>query len=833
MPTLLSLLLFSACAPDDQGPRPVDCPNLALSEDVLTWPADLATPVTRTLTLTNACGTRGTLTGTASLVSDDFALDAGDQVSFSLIAERSATLDVTFFPSFTDTAEAELVLATNDPDDPVVAVPLVATSGLVDTGETGETGLSDTEWPSDTETDTEPPTDTDAPTDTGESDRYGDVLITEVLFDAAAVSDALGEFIELYNTTDERIDVQGWSITLPSTGSSLTLDQELSIIGNRYAMLSPDDDLDVNGGVDADYVYDRTLLPLPNAGGTLELRDENGLLVSRARVTDGVTSGVAMGLDPWFLTPSAAANPDRWCAQYWQMAGGDYGTPGVENNACEAYEDDDDGDGYTALYDCDDSDADVNPGATEVVLNGKDDDCDGETDVVSLASVTISTLDGDGQDYLAYRNNLATADIDGDGAVELLVGGWFTDQGEGTSDAYVGTVIGLETTSYLSWSGEIYDNDQFDLHGSGQSQFLGGISQHMGDVTGDGEPDIVVAGSDTGTSLGEVALVVYAGGSTRSGSGSEDEAVLQVTDAAGQSRNRALGYADINGDGIAEIVMGEPYTNDSPTYAGRVSLLEGGEWAGTGSLDDADWQLTGNDGGDYLGTVLGGGDLDGDGYAELLVGQPGDDDGGYEAGAMFVLPGGTLSGSDNIENAAQAKWTGGRNDNVGDGGEPCIADFDGDGNTDDVAIAAPDGGTVYIVYDAGLAGDLDLSSDADGIIESRRAAPEFFGVTMACGDIDGDGETDLVVGAPDDDTDQASYYATDAGEVYVFTADVLQGATALDETDSRFTIRAADLLGFGQTLVTIDLDGDGDHEIIANEPNYDTDHGRLYVIDAP
>jgi hypothetical protein len=175
-----------------------------------------------------------------------------------------------------------------------------------------------------------------------------------------------------------------------------------------------------------------------------------------------------------------------------------------------------------------------------------------------------------------------------------------------------------------------------------------------------------------------------------------------------------------------------------------------------------------------LGTSISAlGDQDGDGDGELLVGAPGADAAGTDAGRVYLWFGETA-----ISLNANEIWDGTT------GGEQfghCVArigDVNGD-LVDDFAVGAPyanatsaDGGRVYLFY-----GGTPLSAGADLVLESPSVGGQFGWSIAALGDFDGDGRDDFAVGAP-----MASATALEAGAVHVYYGDSGGPATTPDWT---------------------------------------------------
>jgi len=175
----------------------------------------------------------------------------------------------------------------------------------------------------------------------------------------------------------------------------------------------------------------------------------------------------------------------------------------------------------------------------------------------------------------------------------------------------------------------------------------------------------------------------------------------------------------------------------------------------TGGMDDiADLILTGEPkANQYFGDFLAVGDVNGDGFADLLVSaaQAGTED----AGKAYLYYGGK-----NVDNAPDKVFAG---ENPGDrfsGGGGCLADMNNDG-FDDVIIGAvhfANRGRVYLFM-----GGPDMDEKADLVFEPEEGATNcWFGRGMTVGDVNGDGYMDLMVSAPDLNND------TGTGRVYLF-----------------------------------------------------------------
>ena len=174
----------------------------------------------------------------------------------------------------------------------------------------------------------------------GQLVQRGDLVVSEFMKDPSAVPDSQGEWIELYNTTDRDINIEGWTLSDgKSNNHTLANGKQLIVVPRGgYLVLGNNADPATNGGVKVHHQYSG--FTLANGADSIILTSRSGKLVDRVDYDDGIfwpdLSGRSINLHP--VSMNAYTNDDArlWCHSTTQLFSGatDTGTPGVFNDVC-------------------------------------------------------------------------------------------------------------------------------------------------------------------------------------------------------------------------------------------------------------------------------------------------------------------------------------------------------------------------------------------------------------------------------------------------------------------------------------------------------------------
>jgi len=429
---------------------------------------------------------------------------------------------------------------------------------------------------------------------------------------------------------------------------------------------------------------------------------------------------------------------------------------------------------------------------------------DGYSDVIAGAYGYNSST---GRAYIyfgsASMNNIADLTFTGE-ASGIQLGQSVSEAGDVNGDGYSDVIIGANVFStftgkvYICFGGLSMDNSpDASITGEAAGNQFGYSVSAAGDVNADGYSDVIAGAWGYSTNTGRAYLFDYF---------MKGHIVPEIT-VSGEALNNYFGRSvsaagDVNGDGYSDVIVGAAgYSANT----GRAYIYFGGEILN----NIADLTLTGDATGIYFGeSVSTAGDVNGDGFSDVIVGADGYN---TNTGRAYVF-----YGSASMNNVADMTMTGESTNNYFGISVSTAGDVNGDGYSDCIVGAkgySTSTGRVYLYY-----GGASMNNVADLIMTGVTTLNQFGISISTAGDVNGDGYSDVIIGA--------NGYSSNTGRAYLFFGgspmDNFADVTITGET-------AGDALGSSVSGAG-DVNGDGYSDVIATAPYYNSGHGRAYIL---
>lgn len=339
-----------------------------------------------------------------------------------------------------------------------------------------------------------------------------------------------------------------------------------------------------------------------------------------------------------------------------------------------------------------------------------------------------------GDKLFSGNNPTVTGDFNKDGKTDLVVSSGI----DGVARAVFGSSNGLNTNAPTKLN---------------LSNLRGGLA--TGDINGDGMDDLVLGGEQTVIRFGTTANPLTG------------QSTILKTPSFPNSTNSRFGSAvtagDFNGDGEDDVVVGDGFAAASgQSGSGAIQVNYGSSSGFTTNPQvfhrDTPGILGLTNPNANFGDALAAGDINGDGFEDLVVGAPGAPDVAAGAGVFHVIYG-SASGLTATNSQLIGQSFSGQSDKTGDlfGAAVAVADVNGD-RVADVLVGAPgknnDAGQIYVYHgrrNQPLSNVASRIVSQPDIFSGSAEAGDKFGATIDAKDINNDGFADVLIGAPGED----------------------------------------------------------------------------------
>jgi hypothetical protein len=429
---------------------------------------------------------------------------------------------------------------------------------------------------------------------------------------------------------------------------------------------------------------------------------------------------------------------------------------------------------------------------------------------MGLQMNTMEILDGNQSGAMMGYAVAGAGDVNADGASDILVGSRLYSNGqtyEGAVFVYKGNV---DSNPVTGTAPQIIESGQIDAR-------MGHAVSTAGDVNGDGYSDIAIGVFlyDNQQS-NEGAVYIHHG--SQNGVEAGPKVILESNQIEAQMGWSVASAGDVNGDGYGDIIVGSRFYDNGQANEGAAFVYHG---SSDGILSTFASMLESNQGEAWMGgAVASAGDVNGDGYSDIIIGVYTYDHGENDEGTVFVY-----HGKPDVIGTYAKTMTSGTPSNafIGSSVSPA-GDVNGDG-LDDVIIGAPsydtgqiNGGAAFISY-----GSVGFAPTINTLQINQDGAK--FGCSVSkAGDVNGDGYDDVIVGASG-----VVINANQIGAAYIFHGSSLGILSGAAPAKQLFFGNQ----GFGTSVSDAgDINSDGYDDIIVGVPSYSKSNPSLPLCGA-
>ncbi|MCF0073854.1 FG-GAP-like repeat-containing protein [Dyadobacter sp. CY261] len=426
----------------------------------------------------------------------------------------------------------------------------------------------------------------------------------------------------------------------------------------------------------------------------------------------------------------------------------------------------------------------------------------------------VSILESEQAEAQTGISVASAGDVNGDGYSDVIVGANLYDSGtnvdNGSAFVFHGSASGIANLPTVK------------LGTSQEGAQFGYSVTSAGDLNGDGFSDVAVGAPQYDNGAGPAGAVFIFYGST-AGLPPVAPQKLQVGQAGAAYGASVAAAGDVNGDGFGDLIVGAPYYDGATTDNGAVFVYHGSQFGVT-----VVWnlKLDGTQTNQYFGfSVAGAGDVNGDGIRDVIIGAPSYDKVGCNnCGAAFVHHGSTLG----VTNFS-TKLEGTQTESQLGYSVASAGDVNGDGYNDVIAGAIKQSngqaneGAAFVFY----GDDKGVDNQKWYMVESDDAGAMMGFSVSSAGDVNGDGFSDVIVGAP------LFHNKLPASEGAAF---VFYGSSQGPQKVGHLRLKGLQAdAHFGAAVSSAgDLNGDGYSDIVIGAPDHDNgklNEGAAFVYD--